>query len=80
MTQRTLESFMRFLQRLEKHKIHYDLRRFREDAVMVLVRVPGEFWEIDFMLDGSVEVEVLRSDGTIHGEDALEGLFSMHGD
>jgi hypothetical protein len=39
------------------------------------VTVPGERWEIDLLRDGSIEIEVCKSDGTIHGEPRLEELF-----
>lgn len=32
---------------------------------MVLVAVPGQRWEIEFMLDGRIDIEVFYSDGKI---------------
>jgi len=47
---------------------------------MVLVAAPGERWEIEFLADGSVEVEKFTSNGEIHGEDILSELFSRYSD
>jgi hypothetical protein len=47
---------------------------------MVLVTLPGERWEIEFIDDGSVEVERFMSDGEIAGEEVLNELLSKHGD
>ena len=69
-----------FLSDLRRAKIHFRLRDSREDAVGVDVAVPGERWEIDFLNDGAVEVEVFRSDGTIADESALAELLSRHAD
>lgn len=68
------------LARLREAKIHHQLRDTREGAVSVDVAVPGERWEIDFLEDGSVEVEVFRSDGTIHDDSALDHLFAAYSD
>ena len=74
------EKLSRLLGRLREAKIHHQLRDTREGAVSVDVAVPGERWEIDFLEDGSVEVEVFRSDGTIDGEPKLAELFTAHSD
>jgi hypothetical protein len=47
---------------------------------MVLVTVPGERWEVEFLVDGSVEVERFISDGEIYGEDTLGELFMKYTD
>jgi len=47
---------------------------------MVLVTVPGERWEVEFLADGSVEVERFTSDGEIYGEDTLGELFAKYAD
>lgn len=63
------------LDRLDGADIHYSLASVREGAVMVGVTVPGERWEIEFMADGDVEVEVFKSDGTIHDRSMIGELF-----
>src|SRR5437867_4359244 len=67
-----------FLDRLEEEKICYTLARHRDEAIMVLVTVPGERWEVEFFGDGSVEVERFTSNGEIRGEEALTELWSKH--
>jgi hypothetical protein len=67
-----------FLQNLEKQTIDYSLAHHREEAVMVIVAVPGERWEIEFFSDGSVEVEKFVSNGEIAGEEALSELFDRY--
>lgn len=42
---------------------------------MVQITVPGERWEVEFLLDGTIEVERFKSDGAIHNGAALEDLF-----
>ena len=69
-----------FLNELRKGKIHYRLDQFRDDAIMVEVAVPGERWEIEFLDDGTVEVEVFRSDGNILDSGALDELIRRHSD
>ena len=68
-----------FIKKLETANIAYNLDRVR-DAVMVVVVVPGERWEVEFMDEGGVEVEVFRSDGSIQDETSLSRLFEVHGD
>lgn len=74
-----LTALLDFLDRLERHGISYRLERNRSEAIMVLIAVPGERWEVEFMDDGHVEVERFRSDGTITDEDTLDSLFAVHG-
>jgi hypothetical protein len=38
---------------------------------MITVAVPGERWEIEFLDDGSIEIERFISNGKIFGERAL---------
>ena len=47
---------------------------------MILVNVPGAYWEIEFLEDGGVDVERFRSDGTISGQEAIEELFTDFGE
>jgi len=69
-----------FLKKLEQAHIHYTLASHREDAIMALVSVPGERWEIEFLGDGSVEVERFLSNGEICGEEALHELLHRYAD
>lgn len=73
-----LEKLTEFLDELDENDIHYTLTSVREGAVMVGVTVPGEHWEIEFMTDGDVEIEIFKSDGDIHDYSVIEGLFERH--
>lgn len=69
------------LARLRAAGLYYTLRDTREDAVVsVDVSVPGARWEIDFLSDGTIDVEIFRSDGAIHDECKLEELFQQFTD
>jgi len=67
-----------FLQKLEQQGISYTLAHHRDEAVMIIVAVPGERWEVEFLSDGSVEVERFISNGEIFGEEALSELFPQN--
>jgi hypothetical protein len=67
-----------FLQNLEQQKIVYTLAHHRDEAIMVSVAVPGERWEIEFLNDGSIEIEKFISNGDIVGEEALKDLFARY--
>ncbi len=67
-----------FLQNLEQQKIVYTLAHHRDEAIMVSVAVPGERWEIEFLNDGSIEIEKFISNGEIVGEEALKDLFDRY--
>jgi hypothetical protein len=65
-----------FLGCLEKAKISYDLEHSREDALMVRLVVPGEYWEIEFLRGGEIEIERYRSNGHLYDDAMLEQLFA----
>jgi hypothetical protein len=69
-----METLLQFLQRLESRKIWYRMSLGR-DAVMVLLSIPGERWEVEFFPDGQVEVERFVSTGQIEDEQSLPRLF-----
>jgi hypothetical protein len=66
--------------RLEDAGIWNEIRTFRQDGLTVLVRVPGEYWEIDLLEDGTTDVEVLRSTGDLEDESSIERLISEFGE
>lgn len=74
----SLAALSAFLIKLESAHIHYQMTSVRDGAVMVQIAVPGERWEIEFFSNRSPEIEVFRSDGSIEGESALDGLFAKH--
>lgn len=80
MKKNVFNHLMAFLANLEKGKIHYTLTHPRENAIMISVVVPGERWEIEFLDDGSVEVERFISDGEISDETALGELLTKYSD
>jgi hypothetical protein len=42
------DKLVSFLQNLEQQGIVYTLAHHRDEAIMVIVAVPGERWEIEF--------------------------------
>jgi hypothetical protein len=50
-----------FLNRLDEAGIYYTLGHTRADSVMADISLPGWRWEVEFMLDGSVEIERYKS-------------------
>jgi hypothetical protein len=75
MTRDRFDKLLGFIRRLEEAKIHYDVESYRYDAISVVVTVPGQRWEVDFMADGDIDVERFVSNGQIDDESALEELF-----
>jgi hypothetical protein len=73
-----MEQLLEFLSRLEAVGLHYLLGHYRE-SINVQVSVPGERWEVEFFADGTVEVEVFVSSGSVtSGGERLELLFRDH--
>jgi hypothetical protein len=70
-----LARLLAFLARLEEEHVYYSLCMDRPEALMVSVTVPGQRWEVEFMNDGSIEVERFRSNGQIDRLE-LDGLMS----
>ena len=44
---------------------------------MVVAHAPGQYWEIEFMLDGDIDIERYRSDGQIDDDSVLQDLFDL---
>ena len=71
-----LSRLLDFLNRLDAAHIAYDLRHTRPDSIMIDVSLPGWRWEIEFMADGSVEIERYRSVAGVESDPGLlEELF-----
>jgi hypothetical protein len=68
-----------FLTDLERREISYTLTHNRDEAIMVNVAAPGERWEIEFLEDGSIEVERFVSNGEVYSEEVLSDLFARYG-
>ena len=67
-------------ERLTSRGIYNEIRTFRTDGVTVLAHVPGEYWEIDLLEDGTTDVEVFRTTGEVEDEFSIERLISEHGE
>jgi len=78
MSSNAYDKLMVFLSDLEQRGISYTLAHNRDEAVMVIAAAPGERWEIEFLKDGSVEVERFISGGQICGEEVLSELFARY--
>ena len=70
----TIKSFVEFLEMLDNRNIYYKLNKVR-DSIMVEVAVPGQRWEIEFMSNGSIEIEKFLSDGEIYGYSEIKKMF-----
>jgi hypothetical protein len=69
-----LDKLISFLEKLESEKFSFKLDKIR-DSILVEVYVPGQRWEIEFMQDGEIQIEIYKSEGRICGEEMLEVLF-----
>ena len=74
------DDLLAFLTRLDERKIHFGLKHIRSESVLVDIAVPGQRWEVEFMQDGSVEIERFISDGSIEGRERLDDLFARFSD
>ena len=75
-----LKEFNAFLNKLEENKIFYKLDKIRSEAIMVAVVVPGQRWEIEFLDDGTVDIEKFISDKDMYDASELETLFEEFSD
>ena len=74
-----IKSLVDFLDKLEERKIYYKLNKIR-DSILVEITVPGQRWEVEFIYDGTVEIEKFISDGTIFNQSEIETLFNDFSD
>ncbi|GMQ95975.1 MAG: hypothetical protein BMS9Abin14_463 [Gammaproteobacteria bacterium] len=70
-----LSELTNLLDRLDEAEIHYTLSSVSEGAIMVGIDAPGEHWEVEFINDGDIEIEVFKSDGQIFDFSIIEDLF-----
>lgn len=70
----------KFLNLLEENEIYYRLNKIRHESIMVEVAVPGQRWEIEFMEDGTIEIEKFFSDGSLYDESELQNLLERFKD
>ena len=65
-----------FLNRLDQAHIFYKLDHTRPDSVMIDIPLPGWRWEVEFMVDGSIDIERYRSIAGVENDpELLETLF-----
>ena len=75
----TIKELIDFLEKLEERKIYFKLNKIR-DSILIEIAVPGQRWEVEFMSDGSIEIEKFVSDGTIFDNKEIETLLREFSD
>ncbi len=74
-----MERLLDFLNKLEENHIYYRLNKVR-DAILVEIAVPGARWEVEFLRDGTIEVEKFITEGQIKNASTLDALFGVFSD
>lgn len=81
MSEAVFPRLLAFLEKLDELKIrHYRMEHTRPDSVMITVVSPGVYWEVEFLDDGTVDVERYYSRGRMEHEEALGELFEAFSD
>ncbi|NRD81103.1 hypothetical protein HPT25_27820 [Bacillus sp. BRMEA1] len=75
-----MKDLIDFLNNLEEGNIFYKLNKVRKEAIMVEIAVPGQRWEVEFMEDGSVEIEKFISDGEFYDVNEIETIIKDFSD
>ena len=76
-TPSNLDRLWALSQRLTEAGVQHETVVYREDAVSIVANPPGEYWEIDFLDDGGLDVEIYASKGLEdEPEAALERLIA----
>jgi len=68
------------LDRLDAAGIQYTLASVSEGSIVVGIDVPGEHWNVEFMDDGDIEVEIFKGDGQVFDYSVIEDLFETSED
>jgi hypothetical protein len=76
----TVKGLINFLNKLEEKSIYYSLNKTRDESLMIEVTVPGQRWEIEFLEDGTVDIEKFISDGKMYDSNELDVLFTEFAD
>ena len=74
-----MQQLLAFLDNLYEKNIYYRLNKVR-DSIMVEIAVPGQRWEVEFMYDGSIEIEKFISNGQIYDHKEIDQLFADFSD
>jgi hypothetical protein len=77
---RSIKEMNDLLNQLEDKNIFYRLSKVRTESIMIEVAVPGQRWEIEFMDNGTIEIEKFISDGQIYNNHELTTLFQDYSD
>lgn len=72
-----LEQLLVFVNELDRRRVQYTLGSYSKDAIMVLIAVPGERWEVEFKKDRTVDVERFRSTGVVSGSEVIDELWRI---
>jgi len=67
------------LRQLDDADIKFELAYNRDNAVSIMITVPGERWEIDVFDEGAVEVERFVSGGVTETGDLIDTLVQKFG-
>ena len=65
------DKLLDFLDELDKRRISYDVERSRADALMVKIFNIDEYWEVEFLAEGDVVIQIFK-DQPIHVFDTRE--------
>jgi len=76
----SLKDINKFLNSLDQNNIYYRLNKIRTESIMIEVAVPAQRWEIEFMDNGTVEIEKFISDGSFYDGEELEVLLNNFSD
>lgn len=73
-----VDALLNFCHALNARRASYELSIARDDAVMVRVVAPGQYFEIEFFRDGRIEVEPFISEGVTEASQAkLDEILSF---
>lgn len=71
------QKLLDFLNRLDEAGLVYTLEHNRDETIMVNIAKENERWEVEFVADGDIDVEVFYSEeDDLEDEEALERLFA----
>jgi hypothetical protein len=75
------DRFLDFIRACKDVRAWYRIESIRDNTVMVLSKLPGQYWEIEFFDNGELEIERYFSPGKIEtNEDLLDDLISAWND
>ena len=70
-----MERMLEFLAQLRMEDVHHSLAQARTEAIMVVVHVARERWEVEFFADGSIDVERFVASGDVRDGTHLRELW-----